>query len=324
MPELINKQVSDDCCFDFVAIDFETANNLLSSACSIGLVAVKNNEIVDTYHSLIKPNPLEFHKKNTEIHGITPEKVKDAPSFPQVWEKIKKYFNGNTIVAHNASFDMSVLKKCLIENNLEVPDFDYLCSIPISTRACRGENIGASLKDRLTYFDIPLENHHDALCDALACAKLVLMCIKRQKRKTFENYCRIYNSLPVKQFRDVKVKDEFLKGSKDFSKYRVNITEIESCQESFNQSHAFYGKNMVFTGELQSLDRKTAMQKVVDLGAVLKSGVTKQTHYLIVGKQDISLVGDDGLSSKEEKAYDLISKGHDLKILTEKEFLELL
>src|SRR5690554_3348114 len=117
--------------YDFIAIDFETANQDNRSACSIGLVAVKNNNIVETYSTLIKPRYSYFDKKNISIHGITPESIKDAPSFPEVWSDIKDYFNGESIiVAHNATFDMSVLKLNLLDYELDIPDFDYVCSIP--------------------------------------------------------------------------------------------------------------------------------------------------------------------------------------------------
>ena len=66
------------------------------------------------------------------------------------------------------------------------------------------------------------------------------------------------------------------------------------------------------------------MQLVADLGGVIKSGVSGRTDYLIVGKQDEALVGEDGLSKKEEKAYELIENGQDLTILDENEFYDLI
>ena len=72
------------------------------------------------------------------------------------------------------------------------------------------------------------------------------------------------------------------------------------------------------------MDRKTAMQKVVDLGGVIKSGVSSKTHYLVDGIQDKSLVGEDGLSTKEEKAYDLINKGINIKVINESQFMSLI
>ena len=42
---------------DFAAIDFETANNERTSVCSVGVVIVRDGKIVDTFYSLIQPEP---------------------------------------------------------------------------------------------------------------------------------------------------------------------------------------------------------------------------------------------------------------------------
>ncbi len=309
--------------FDFVTIDFEIANTNYNSACSLGLVAVKDNKIVETRYFLIHPPILDFDEENIRVHGITPDEVKDSPKFPEVWEQIKQYFDGNIIVAHNAIFDMSVLKCCLNEYNLEIPNFKYVNSIPITTCACRGKGIGQSLEDRAEYFGIEIEEHHNALSDAITCAQLVLKCVEIKKRKSFQSFCKVYSSIPVYRFVDLKPQTTFKKSIKrNFEK--ITISEITAAKDSFDESHVFYGKSIVFTGELKKLERKEAMQKVVDLGGIVKSGVSKKTDYLVVGIQDKTLVGDDGLSSKEEKAYQLIEQGFDIKIIYEDDFLKLL
>lgn len=308
---------------DFITIDFEIANYNLNSACSMGLVYIKGNKIVDKKHFFIQPPTLDFDPKMVGIHGITAEHVKGEKKFHEIWEEIKDVFNeSSTFVAHNAQFDMSVLYSCLNEYNLPFPDFTYIDSIPISTRACRGQNVRSSLKERLDFFGIPLENHHDALSDAFATAQLVLHCIKLNRRKSLESYCNTYSSIPVKSFSELKPNRTFGRKEKFFNRVRVN--EIAATVETFDENHILFGKNVVFTGELQSMDRKTAMQKVVDLGGILKYGVSQKTNFLVVGKQDRALVGEDGLSTKEEKTYALIEKGIDIKILNENTFLKML
>lgn len=309
---------------DFVAIDFETANDNYDSACSIGIAAVQDKKIVETQYYLIQPPSLDFNEINIEINGIRPEDVKDAPPFPEIWNKIMHYFSDNIIIAHNAVFDMSVLKNCLTEYNLPIPNFDYLCSIPISTCACRGENVGRSLEERTKYFGISIGNHHNSLDDAVACANLVIESINRVHRKSFESFCNTYTNLPIKHFSDLNPKKGFMNnGKKSFE--RIAIHEIVATKSDFDKSNIFYGKNVVFTGELKSMERKEAMQKVVNLGAILKSGVSSKTDYLVVGVQDKSLVGDDGMSTKEKNAYKLIKeKGCNIKIINEDEFLTLI
>jgi DNA polymerase III subunit epsilon len=307
---------------DFITIDFEIANNQYNSACSMGLVFVENNKIIDKKHFYIQPPFLEFDKKMSDIHGITADHVKNERKFIEIWEEIKHYFQGSTvIIAHNAQFDMSVLHACLSEYKLELPDFPYIDSISISTVACRGEGVGNSLKERLKHFGIPLDNHHDALADAEAAAKLVIHCVEQTNKRSLDAYCRTYWSISIRNFSELKPQTSFGK-SKKFN--RVNLNEIEATVETFDITHVFFGKNIVFTGELQTIDRKSAMQKVADAGGILKSGVSKNTDYLVVGKQDKTVVGEDGLSTKEEKAYALIEQGVKIKIINENEFLSLL
>lgn len=317
--------------FDFIAIDFEIANSNYSSACSLGLVGVKDNDIVEEKYYLIKPLGMNFGETEMEIHAITPETVANSPSFPELWHEISHYFNGNSIIiAHNAVFDMSVLKNCLMEYNLEIPDFNYICSIPISTRACRGKNVGKSLKDRCNYFEIEMGQHHNSLDDAKACANLVIKCLKLKKRKSITSYCSTFSSIPIKVFKDLNPLREFRKNktynnsnlpSNKFN--QISISEITATMETIDTSNDFYNKNLVFTGELKNMDRKQAMQSVVNLGGMLKNGVSSKIDYLVVGAQDESIT-KDGISTKEKKAYELIEKGYNIKILNESQFLSII
>lgn len=311
---------------DFITIDFEIANNHLNSACSLGMVFVENNKIIDEKYYLIQPPTLHFDEEFTKVHGLTANDVMNAKKFNEVWEDIKEYFNEIPIVAHNAQFDMSVLHACLTAYSLELPQFPYICSIPISSKACSGEKVGQSLKDRLTHFGIELDNHHNALADAIACAKLVINCVELKGKKSLQTYCKTHSSIPVKMFSELKPQIYFKNKRNNGNKFknRINLSEITPSVESYDEDHTLFGKNVVFTGDLQAIDRKTAMQKVVDLGGLVKSGVSGKTDYLVVGHQDKTLVGDSGLSTKEKKAYSLKEQGNDIKIIGEAEFLALI
>ena len=56
---------------NFAAIDFETANEQRTSVCSVGVVIVRDGEIVDNYYSLIRPEPEYYSYWNTRVHGLT-------------------------------------------------------------------------------------------------------------------------------------------------------------------------------------------------------------------------------------------------------------
>lgn len=308
--------------YDFIAIDFETANDNLSSACSMGLVAVKDLKIVGGEYFLIRPADLHFAEKNIEIHGITAHTVREAPLFPKVWTQAKRYFNDNIIVAHNAHFDMSVLKQCLIEYELEIPQFDYLCSIQISNRACAGQGVSASLPERARHFGISAEGHHNAFSDAKMCANLVIKSVTRTKEKTFRDFRKTHRDLSSKNFTDLRPQKYFRQPQRKFES--IAISEIVATSETFDKKHPFYNKNIVFTGELQNMDRRTAMQQAVNHGGIVKSCVSRKTDIVIRGTQDKALVGPEGISGKERRAYELIEQGYEIEIMREKEFLGLL
>ena len=116
----------------FITIDFETANYNLDSACSLGMVIVDDNNITKK-EFLINPHQ-EFSPFNISIHHITPLDVKDSPSFKEVWDLIKDEFNDVTVYAHNASFDIGVLKACMEKYKIEIPNITYGCTLQIARK----------------------------------------------------------------------------------------------------------------------------------------------------------------------------------------------
>ena len=95
---------------DFAAIDFETANNERTSVCSVGVIIVRNGEIVDSFYSLIQPEPNYYNYWCTQVHGLKEEDTEDAPIFPEVWKQIAPLIEGLPLVAHNKAFDESCLR----------------------------------------------------------------------------------------------------------------------------------------------------------------------------------------------------------------------
>jgi len=311
---------------DFIAIDFEIANENMSSACSIGLAYVDNNEIVKEQYFLIKPPNLQFDPSFTAIHGITKKDVIGQKNFDEVWELIKGDITSNIIVAHNAQFDMSVLFSCLQHYSIPIPSFSYMCSIPISTKACQDRKVGQSLKERCSYFGIELADHHHAGADARACAELVISSVKSKEKSSLQAYCQAYRTIFAKEFTELKAQTTFQKRRRPQKpKFNaVSISEVTAKTEDFNKDHILYKKNIVFTGDLLSMDRKEAMQKTVDVGGIIKSGVSSKTNYVVVGTQDPKLVGASGISTKEKKAKELKTKGVNIEIIQEDSFIKLL
>jgi DNA polymerase III subunit epsilon len=164
---------------NFCAIDFETANNSHDSACSVGIVRVKSNVIVDEFYSLINQKDTWFRPAFIDIHGITAEMTQEAPTFIELWPKMKAFIGRNRLAAHNISFDADVLQKFLLHYGI---DWDFptrLCSLKMS-RATWPFLESHKLDVVAEYLDIPLD-HHNALSDCRACAKIILAA-QEQKR----------------------------------------------------------------------------------------------------------------------------------------------
>ncbi len=95
---------------DFAAIDFETANGERSSVCSVGVVVVRGGEVVDTFYSLIQPEPNYYAWFCQRVHGLCHDDTDGAEVFPTVWHKIEPLIEGLPLVAHNAMFDEGCLR----------------------------------------------------------------------------------------------------------------------------------------------------------------------------------------------------------------------
>ena len=158
--------------YNFIAIDFETANNDRHSACQVGLVAFKKDQIVDECKFEIRPTSDYF--LHTRIHGITWSSVRNEATFGELWPDVSKFIErADFFVAHNASFDKSVMKVCCGYYGLTMPDAPWICTFRDVARRLWPDLENYQLQTVCQYLDIDLV-HHDGLSDARACAKIVL------------------------------------------------------------------------------------------------------------------------------------------------------
>jgi len=299
---------------DFIAIDFETANNLRSSVCSVGIVQVKNGKIYREIQSLI--NPLsEFHYYNTRIHGITEHMVHAAPTFEEFWPDMKDLVEGQLIIAHNASFDMGVLQECLRQIHEPSPHFEYGCSYRIAKKVWP-QLYNHKLSTVSNYLGISLR-HHDALEDARAAAKITLEALQKTETSTVKQLAKLHN-VTIKSSIQAKKQPSQRKNKADMT---IEFLEPESTRT--NSKHPFYGAQIVFTGRMLSMTRSQAAQLAVNCGAVCKGVVDYQTNYLVVGDNDLAKYIQGIKSTKMLKVEGLIQQGLPIEIVGEQDFLRL-
>jgi len=159
---------------DFAAIDFETANECRSSVCSVGVVIVRWGQVVDSFYSLIHPEPEYYKWFCQEVHGLCEDDTDDAPVFPKVWAQIAPKIEGLPLVAHNSRFDESCLKEVFKVYQMDYPDYVFYDTLAASRR-----HFGCLLPDHqlqtvAAACGYDLTNHHHALADAEACAAIAM------------------------------------------------------------------------------------------------------------------------------------------------------
>ena len=158
----------------FVAIDVETANNHPTSICSIGAAKVENGSLTERFYELVKPEPEYFNRYFSErIHGITPADVENARNFSAVWRDVNRFIGNLPLIAHNKQFDEGCIKAAFRMYGMDYPDYPFYCTLQKARRTiprqmCRSY----SLPSLCDFFGIPFYDHHNALADAEAAAKL--------------------------------------------------------------------------------------------------------------------------------------------------------
>ncbi len=301
---------------NFVAIDLETATAQRSSICQIGITEVLNGVVQTPRSWLVRPEGNAYDGINISIHGIHPSDTENAPDFPEVWNEVAPLLHNKTVVAHNTSFDMYALRESLDHYGIEYPTFDYFCTLRIAKYIVKGCH-SYSLNIVLNHLGIDFFNHHDAGSDSEGCARLLLKCLELGEStlpELEEKHNFRHGHFAPGKFTPQKV-------CRSGTNYSAYIREMEAQSSTFDEDNYFYGKRVCFTGTCLYGNRKELLDKVAAVGGIPVDSVSRKTDVLVVGQQDYRVVGEDGMSNKQEKAMKMIAEGYPIEVLSEKEFL---
>lgn len=284
----------------FVAIDVETMTPELTSVCAVGLVKVVDSVITQKFYSLVKPIPDGRPERNTRIHGITDDMVENAPTWDELWPYISGFFSSRLLVCHNAGTDITALGRLNDYYGIDFVDYEYIDTYQLT---------GQSLKEACCQREIPLEAHHDALCDATACAELLLAeegIVRKYRPSDSQSSGRSGHGAPIVSLDYI----EMSRISHD-TKMPLRADEVE------NQNTPFFQKKVVITGTLQSFPVREELAALLKrYGADINTSISKRTNIVIIGA--------DAGPRKMEKIYQLMDDGYEMQLFNEKHLLEII
>jgi DNA polymerase-3 subunit epsilon len=156
----------------YVVVDIETTGGWAPSdrIIEIGAVKMQNHAVIDRWHTLINPQR-PIPALITRLTGLTNEKVRDAPVFAEVVESLSAFLEHSIFVAHNVNFDYGFIAEeyARLDRRFRYPKF---CTCSGMRRYYPGHR-SYSLGSLCILYEIDLEQHHRALYDAEAAAKLL-------------------------------------------------------------------------------------------------------------------------------------------------------
>lgn len=305
---------------DFTAIDFETANSYRGSPCSVGLVKVRGGLIVDEQHWLIRPPEAAdwFAPFNVSLHGITPEMVATAPRWREILPRLLDFVGSDVLVAHNAGFDIGVMRYACAADNIEWPRVSFLCTLVLGRRAYRlpsyrlpfvAEACGATLLD-----------HHDALADARAVAGIVDGMARAAEVATLEELAKAHHVVIGRMESGIYRGSVCVSSGGGGSRLVRPDVNADADPDGY-----LYDRVVVFTGSLMSMTRQLAWEAVAKVGGIPEPNTTKRTNVLVLGDfNPANLRPGATYSGKAQKAFELQDNGQDIELMTEADFLEVL
>lgn len=299
----------------WVAIDFETASTR-GTPCAVGLVEVTDGQLGERHRSLIRPPVFEFSPFNVALHGIGPEMCRDAPAWAESLEQILEVVATRPLVAHNAAFDLGVIRDACELCEIEWPQLEYACTLVVGRRVWPGLTT-YSLPFLAAHLGVEPAVDHEPAADAACAAEVACLALQARKAtglvELLDDCHATIGRLGPGEWSGCHGRDS-----------KQPIPSEPSPGARPDAEHPLFGKRIAFTGAL-ALPRREAQQAVVDRGAVATRGVRRDTDLLVTGYQDMAkLATGKSRSAKLRRAEELRAEGREIEIVGEREFARML
>lgn len=291
---------------DYIVMDLETTGLSPEYDSIIEICALKyeNQILTDKFSTLINPG-YEIDDFIIELTGITNEMLLTAPSIQKVINSLDCFLGNSIIVGHSVNFDINFIYD-IYESTLSKPFCnDFIDTLRLSRRM-HSEHKHNRLIDLSARYNLSYDNAHRAEFDCLLTNKVF----------------NIFRSEFVDLHGSTENAESILHPHKRNN--AIKVDDIKATKTSFDETHPLFEKTVVFTGTLEKMNRKSAMQIVVDFGGKVSNSITKATNYLILGNNDYCPLIKDGKSSKQKRAETLKLSGNDIEIIPENVFYDMI
>lgn len=304
---------------DFAAIDFETANAQRGSPCALGLVTVSEGKIMGRQKWLMRPPSSVdyFDQFNVNVHGITPQMVASKPRFGDLLNDVMKVIDGRMVVAHNAGFDLSVLRYACEESGLNFPRMSFLCTMVLSRTILDIETY--SLPRVAQELGIDFKGHHDPLADAECTARVLIRLAERVGAATIEDLLR-KQSVCIGY-----LQSGIWRGSHKIHQSLSRKTYLPDASIGADSDNFLYGEMVVITGKLPyGISRRVAWNTIASLGGQPQQDITKKTTLIVIGDWDTATLSPGtASSSKYRRAMTLRQAGQAIEVMNGHDFVAL-
>ena len=311
----------------FTAIDFETANHRRGSPCAVGAVRVEEGRVVSSDRLLMRPTTRMmsaygcrklgryFDPWNVQFHGIGPDHVADSPEFPEQLQRLQEIIGTDPVVAHNASFDVGVVRDACDDEGSEWPEWSYFCTLTTSRR----------MFPDLESYSLPhvldaacsrrMDRHHDPVADARAAADIAVDYLDDGSAGLDEVLDRVGYRWG-RTWADRRWNGCTVKRTSGGPRHRLVAPDINEDADT-----EFTGRTICLTGSLPyGVTRQIAWNAIADMGGEPVRSVTKKVDLVVVSEVLPHLLAP---GAERSRKHDLaVQRG--VEIMSGKDFLDTL
>lgn len=300
----------------FILFHAENVNEDRNSICHLILVPVIDGKTQQPQHFYMNP-AAPFYMVSS---GISAEKVESFAPVSKVWPQIQAIIDEYPIAVCSAD-GYSALSLFGTLSRLKVP-FN-----PI--RYCNAKSIlRRSMKEVSYSLDYLSAKYYGNFLTAGMPTKIAERWVELVVKSLEDKNVSSLDDFLI----DVKIKigtiskDEFTpsKCKRDYVVRNANLLDTSSIEVDAQPNNPLFGLNVVFTGKMESMKRDEARAAVIRIGGNAPERLTQETDLLVVGVQDLRVVGEKGLSGKMKTAEKYRAAGCPIEIIDEADFIEML